>query len=74
MTFTKGDKLTLIVDGIHHAYTVYSEGRYNGIDKLQCLDDEGCFVLLTKATVIRRIGESWIYKPVTTLPEELFTL
>lgn len=74
MTFNKGDKLTLIVDGIHHVYTVFGETWYNGIMKIECLDDEGDSVLLTKETVKKRIGISWIYKPVTRLPDELFTL
>jgi hypothetical protein len=74
ITFSKGDKLFLPVEDDMHEYTVIGEEQHNGLDKILVLDDEGQHVLLTKYNVINRIGKSWIHKPRTNLPEELFNL
>lgn len=74
MTFRKGDKLRLDIDGIWYHYTVEGEMWYNGMMKISCIDPEQDMVLLNKETVMKRIGISWIYTPREELPNELFEL
>ena len=78
MIFTKGDILELRdadeIDGCW-TYTVLREERRGGMDRIVVLDDLGEHVMLTKNTIINRLGISWTHKPsYTPLPEDLFTL
>lgn len=74
MTFNKGDKLQMLVDGRYWVYVVQGESKHYGSDMIEVIDDEGDNVLLNKGNVTKRIGISWEYIPVTVnnLPEELF--